>query len=333
MAEKSKGRKVDDALLLQLAKFDSQFIELRNQFTNPKSHRRDLDFIRRVIQWLQEGKEVTLAGTVPLIIGERFTPSPNNPFPILEANKNFHLPYNFTHTPIYTCLSSLIEHYGDLNTEGFEKKFLKAKGKADKLAKKYGINRQRIIPIIIPSLKVANRIADVNNPINSGYGLVIERGVFPLLENRCKKENVCFENWCNRMMAWEHLEFLRVYRDFLTGLTDDINIVLLLVDAFQGYSVQACRWELDPYRSQIIPAGSFVVAHLLVEMPQILSEKEHIQFDAPGDLYRKEGKFNIFSSSVGFNIRKIGGVKKLIFSGDPAECPDSTHSSVVILNG
>jgi len=324
MAEKSKGRKVDDAVLGRL---DTQFIELREQFRRPGG-RDDIEEVRRVMQWLQEGKEVTLAEALNLVIGERFTPLENNPHSITEPDKSFHLPEDFTSTPVADCISLLEEYYGDLHVYGQEK-ILEAERKAYKLAKKYGINRQRIILTAIPSLEVANRIAQVKNPLKAGHGLVIERAVFSLLEDRYKKvNNLPFANYRSGNMGKGYLEPLKVYGNFLKRLTDDVNIVPLLVDAFQGYSVSASRFELEHHYPQIIPAGSYIVAHLLAEMPQIMSKSGHLRFDAPGDLYDWYGRRD-FSDSLYFAVGGDG----LLFSRGHADSARSDYSSVVVLSG
>lgn len=320
MAVKSNGRKVDDA---DLGRLDTQFIELREQFRR-SGGRGDIEKVRQVIQWLQERREVTLAEAIQLIIGERFTPSENNQYPITEPDRSFYLPEDFTPTSVANCISLLEEYYEDLNVQGLEEKILEAEKKADKLAKKYGLTRQRIILTAVPSLEVATKVKD----LKSEHGLVIERVAFPFLKDQYKKVNdLPFVNNRSGEMGKGYLEPLKAYKCFLKSLTDDVNIVPLLVDAFQGYSSSACRFELEHY-PQIIPSGSYIIAYLLAEMPQIMSKYEHLKFDAPGDLYDWYGQRH-FSGSLYFDVHGNG----LRFHGDQADIASSNCSSVVILSG
>lgn len=338
MAEKSKGRKVDDALLMKLGKLDNQFIEIRNQFTNSKSPRSDFEEVKQVLQWLQERRKITLAEEFQMTIGERFTPSKNNPFPIVKADKDCHLPKDFfppsiSDPSIRGCINSLGKYYGSLDMAGFNKKILDVRKKADKLAEKYGIDYQRIIPIAVPSLYIASRKGGFDFQLCVEQGPIVERVAASFLEkNLLEETDLWLQNDCSQKMGMNYFDSIGAYKSFLQGLTDDVNIVLLLVDAFQGYSVQACRWELEHHCPQIIPAGSFIVSHLLAEMPQIMSRGGHLKFDAPGDLYDKNGKRN-FSESINFEIMETQDEGWLKFYRKPAEHPDSTHSSVVILNG
>ena len=335
MAEKSKGRKVDDALLIWLAKLDNQFIEIRNQFTNSKSPRSDFEEVKQAFQWVQERKKVTLAEALQLVIGKRFTPSEDNPFQIVEeVGKNFHLPENFILTPIYDCVDLLEKYYGTLGMLGINKKILDARKRADKLANKYGIDCRRIIPIAVPSLYVASRIEKIAYQLYSEHGLVVERVAVPFLEEKLLgTTDLWLENCCSKKMGYNHLDSIGAYRNFLQGLNDDINIVLLLVDAFQGYSVQACRWELEHHCPQIIPAGSFIISHLLAEMPEIISISNkyfRFGFDAPGDIYDKNGKRN-FSESINFEVMETEDEAWLKLDCRDAKDPNPANSSVVIL--
>ena len=170
------------------------------------------------------------------------------------------------------------------------------------------------------------------------YGALLEAGVFPKLKEVYKEKGLNFINYrAGAMSSDNYLQMEPAVAKWLTQREEevdgDICFSAVLLDGFQGYSVDAARHEtevvgdrFDGSRdSRLVDATSYLVQQMLLTQSQLQTKWGELHWWMSGDKYDVTGASS-FSAAPFCSVN----VSRFRFDRDDTDFASSLYGSVVL---